>query len=333
MELLSQLQEKLIGASSDSETSTLIGHVEQLFKIADPNGCSQPIKMMGGRSFRRLTAICSTFVRVSCHSFPGPALDQLLLQSWGLGALQEALLRTGGWRDSPHLLMGGGSQTKEGEEEGKNRGILRGILDILQPQLTKDLWHRYEAVKLVFAWTLLQTTSDKRTAFWEYAVCIILYSTRLLLICVSSTEQKFSTRCYSNIFRVLSCLLDLLVVLEKPPSSLAPSSSRRKPCRHDDVAPSGPDSMEAEHRSERRRVYASALPLSHRQDGRGGCRHLRQVERGGLETWRSQIHLKRRERLKIREGAWLLSDTNWDDREVFQCSSRTSEHNIFPLKT
>ncbi|XP_010776816.1 TELO2-interacting protein 2, partial [Notothenia coriiceps] len=54
--------------------------------------------------------------------------------------------------------MGGGSQTNEGEEEGKNRGILGRILDILQPQLTKDLWHRYEAVKLVFAWTLLQVT-------------------------------------------------------------------------------------------------------------------------------------------------------------------------------
>lgn len=44
-------------------------------------------------------------------------------------SLQEALLRAGGWRDSAHLLMGDGSQEKG--------GILGGILDILQPQLTK----------------------------------------------------------------------------------------------------------------------------------------------------------------------------------------------------
>ena len=36
-ELLSRLQEKLIGASSDSETSSLIGRVERLFQTADPD--------------------------------------------------------------------------------------------------------------------------------------------------------------------------------------------------------------------------------------------------------------------------------------------------------
>lgn len=41
-ELLSQLQEKLIGASSDSETSSLIGCVEQLFQAADPDWLFSP---------------------------------------------------------------------------------------------------------------------------------------------------------------------------------------------------------------------------------------------------------------------------------------------------
>lgn len=40
--------------------------------------------------------------------------------------LHEALLRAGGWRDSAHLLVGGGV-----------RGILGGVLDVLQPQLTR----------------------------------------------------------------------------------------------------------------------------------------------------------------------------------------------------
>ncbi|XP_037536052.1 uncharacterized protein tti2 isoform X2 [Nematolebias whitei] len=59
--------------------------------------------------------------------------------------LHEALLRAGGWTDSAHLLMG-------------DRGILGGVLDLLQPQLTKDSWQRCEAMKLVFVWTLLQVT-------------------------------------------------------------------------------------------------------------------------------------------------------------------------------
>lgn len=45
--------------------------------------------------------------------------------------LQGALLRAGSWRDSAHLLMG-----EEGEGR-KSKGILGGILDVLQPQLTK----------------------------------------------------------------------------------------------------------------------------------------------------------------------------------------------------
>lgn len=59
---------------------------------------------------------------------------------------------------------------------------------------------------------------------------------------------------------VLSCLLDLLLVLEKPPSSLAPSSPRRKTCRHDDVLRLVLTHMEAENKVALRRVYAAALP-------------------------------------------------------------------------
>lgn len=59
---------------------------------------------------------------------------------------------------------------------------------------------------------------------------------------------------------VLPCLLDLLLVLETPPSSLSPSSSRRKPSHHDDVLRLVLTHMEAEHKVALRHVYASALP-------------------------------------------------------------------------
>lgn len=73
-----------------------------------------------------------------------------------------------------------------------------------------------------------------------------LFDKRILVLCLQP---------------VLSALLDLLLVLEKPPSSLAPSTSRRKPCRHDDVLRLVLTHMEAEHKVALRRVYASALPL------------------------------------------------------------------------
>lgn len=47
----------------------------------------------------------------------------------GARRLQVALLKAGGWKDSTHLLMGG--------KEEDHRGILGGVLDILQPQMSK----------------------------------------------------------------------------------------------------------------------------------------------------------------------------------------------------
>lgn len=59
----------------------------------------------------------------------------------------------------------------------------------------------------------------------------------------------------------LSCLLDLLLVLESPPSSLAPLSRPRTAGRHDDVLRLVLTNMEAEHKVALRRVYAAVLPL------------------------------------------------------------------------
>uniref|UniRef100_A0A3P9PZ87 TELO2-interacting protein 2-like n=1 Tax=Poecilia reticulata TaxID=8081 RepID=A0A3P9PZ87_POERE len=205
--------------------------------------------------------------------------------------LQGALLRAGGWRDSAHLLAG--------EEE--DRCILGGVLDILQPQLTRESWRRCAALKLQFSWTLLQVTRPFLSPFLprllppslllndDYRPENCMLGVRCLHHVVLNTPaadlRQFNRAevLYQALFRhlytseaaviqlVLSCLLDLLLVLEKPPSS----DCRRKPCRHDDVLHLVLTHMEAEHKVELRRVYASALPLYVERVGVAVCRHLR----------------------------------------------------------
>ncbi|XP_024113792.1 TELO2-interacting protein 2 isoform X1 [Oryzias melastigma] len=219
----------------------------------------------------------------------------------GAQRLQTVLLKVGGWKDSAHLLVG----SKEEEHEG----ILTGVLDILQPQMSKDSWQRCEAVKLVFSWTLLQVTrpslsphlhrllppslllnDDYRPENCMLGVrClhhIVLHTAAADLRHFNQAEvvyQAVFQHLYTNQAAViqlsLSCLLDLLLVLEKPPSSPDPSSSRRKPCRHDDVLRLILTHMEVEHKMALRRVYASALPLYIDRMGVAVCRHLKRLER------------------------------------------------------
>ncbi|XP_047237635.1 TELO2-interacting protein 2 isoform X2 [Girardinichthys multiradiatus] len=211
--------------------------------------------------------------------------------------LHEALVRVGGWRDSAHLLMG--------DEYTEDRGILGGVLDILLPQLTKDSWHRCEAVKLVFVWTLLQVTRPVLSPFLPRLLppslllndhyrpdnCMLGVGCvhHIVLNTPAADLRQFNRAevLYQALFKhlytseaaviqlVLSCLLDLLLILEKPPSS----TSHRKPCRHDDVLRLFLTHMEVEHKVALRRVYASALPLYVERMGVAVCRHLQRVER------------------------------------------------------
>ncbi|XP_032435413.1 TELO2-interacting protein 2 isoform X3 [Xiphophorus hellerii] len=176
--------------------------------------------------------------------------------------LQVALLRAGGWRDSAHLLAG--------EEE--DRCILGGVLDILQPQLTRESWRRCAALKLQFSWTLLQVTRPFLSPFLPR----LLPPSLLLNDDYKPENCMLGVRCLHHIVLntlVLSCLLDLLLVLEKPPSS----DCRRTLCRHDDVLHLVLTHMEAEHKVALRRVYASALPLYVERVGVAVCRHLRRL--------------------------------------------------------
>ncbi|XP_071340233.1 TELO2-interacting protein 2 isoform X2 [Trachinotus anak] len=367
-ELLSRLQEKLIGASLDSETSFLIGHMERLFQTADPDWlfspasankeegwvefqsayrslikaligcaalplCEDEVSSLPAAAYQgvpsRAVAVCSaltallgalgTSERTGLLLTVAPpvcvfAVTHFQDQVWttpssraAAQSLQEALLRAGGWTDSAHLLMGDRSH-REGEE-GDSRGILGGVLDVLQPQLTKDSWQRCEAVKLVFAWTLLQVTRPSLSPHLprllppslllsdhyrpENCMLGVRCLHHIILNTPAADLRQFNRAevLYQALFKhlytteaaviqlVLSCLLDLLLVLEKPPSSLAPSSARRKPCRHDDVLRLVLTHMEAEHKVQLRRVYASALPLYIDRMGVAVCRHLQRVER------------------------------------------------------
>ncbi|XP_070760308.1 TELO2-interacting protein 2 [Enoplosus armatus] len=409
-ELLSRLQEKLIGASSDSESSPLIGRVERLFQTADPHWLFSPISANQDDGWAGLQVAYSSLVSAligcaalplcegDCSSLPAAAyrsvpsravpvcsaLRALLgtLGNWEAGGgaregrtgllltvappicvfavthfqdqvwtssssrvaaqnLQEVLLKVGGWRDSPHLLMGDGSQGEEEEGGGKSRGVLGGILNVLQPQLTKDAWQRCEAVKLVFAWTLLQVTRPSLSPHLTHLLppslllndhyrpenCML--GVRCLHHIVLNTPaadlRQFNRAevLYQALFKhlytteaaviqpVLSCLLDLLLVLEKPPSSLAPSSSRRKPCRHDDVLRLVLTHMEAEHKVALRHVYASALPPYIDRMGVAVCRHLQQVERVVLGYLEVRDPPEETSRLKILEVLQKTTRAAW----------------------
>ncbi|XP_054630592.1 TELO2-interacting protein 2 [Dunckerocampus dactyliophorus] len=220
-------------------------------------------------------------------------------------SLQGALLKAGSWTNSAHLLMGNVGLGKDGE--GQTGGILGGVLDVLQPQLTKESWRHGEAAKLVFAWTLLQVTRPALAPHLPRLLpCALLLSDHHavencmlgvrclhhILLHTPACELRQYNRgqvVYQALFkhlytseddviqRVLECMLDLLLVLEKPPSSAG--THRRKPSRHDDVLRLLLTHMEGEHKVLLRRVYASVLPAYLNRMGVAVCRHLRRLER------------------------------------------------------
>ncbi|KAM6930939.1 TELO2-interacting protein 2 [Xenentodon cancila] len=399
-ELLHQLQHKLVGAAGNSsETRSLIGRLEQLFQIADPDWLFPPVSADQKTRWAELRSAYSSLINtlIDCAALP-PCEDDCdslsvaayqsvpsratavssaltaLLEKWKGGAvikggadglllavaspicvfavthfqeqpwscstsraaarrLQEALLRAGGWRDSAYLLMGG--------NEGEDRGILGGVLDILQPQLTKDSWRRCAAAKLVFSWALLQVTCPSLSPHLprllppsllfndHYRPENCMLGVRCLHHIVLNTPaadlRQFNTAevVYQALFKhlytseaavvqpVLSCLLDLLLVFEKPPSSLGPSSRRRKPCRHDDVLRLVLTHMEAEHKVALRRIYAAALPLYIDRVGVAICRHLQRVERVVLGYLEIQDPPEEISRLKILEALQRIIRAAW----------------------
>lgn len=85
-ELLSQLQEKLVGASSASETSLLLGRVEQVFQVADPDWLFSAAEaglqayvslisvLIGCAALPRCEDDCSSLRAAAYQSVPGRAV-------------------------------------------------------------------------------------------------------------------------------------------------------------------------------------------------------------------------------------------------------------------
>ncbi|KAM3610895.1 uncharacterized protein V6R79_010286 [Siganus canaliculatus] len=380
-ELLAELQEKLIGCSTDTERSSVIGQAERLFQTADPDWlfpsagqdgmwaelqaafssllcaligcaalplCEDDCGALPAAAYQsipsRAEAVCSALTallaRGGVHAgvllaVAPPicvfAVTHVQDQAWtssssraAAQSLQEALLRAGQWRDSAHLLMG--------EEGVETRGILGGVLDILQPQMTKDSWHRCEATKFVFVWILQQVSRPSLSLHMPRLLppslllsdhhrpenCILgVRCLHHIVVNTPAADLRQFNRAdvlYQALFKhlftseagvvqvVLWCLLDLLLVLEKPPSALGPASCRRKPGRHDDVLRLLLTHMEAEHKLALRRIFAAALPPLVDRMGVAVCRHLRRLERVALGYLEVRDPPEETSRLKVLEA-------------------------------
>ncbi|XP_061527274.1 TELO2-interacting protein 2 isoform X4 [Phycodurus eques] len=205
--------------------------------------------------------------------------------------LRASLLGAGSWRDCAHMLTGeraGANGAKAGAG-----GILEAVLDVLRPRLTKEAWQRGDEVESAFAWTLFQVKRPSLAPHLprllgpallisdhhEPKKCMLgVRCLHHIVVNTASSELRalkradvmyealvkllYGTKNADVIQLVLRCLLDLLPVLESPPSSVpvGPSPAPGRARRRDDVLRLMLTHMEAEHEVALRRVYARALP-------------------------------------------------------------------------
>lgn len=116
-ELLSRLQEKLIGASSDSETISLIGRIEHLFRTADPYWLFSPASANQDGGWVELQAAYSSVVDAligctalslcedNCGSLPAAAYRSVPCRAGAVCSALTALLGTLGDRAAETGLL------------------------------------------------------------------------------------------------------------------------------------------------------------------------------------------------------------------------------------
>ncbi|XP_078522306.1 TELO2-interacting protein 2 [Lissotriton helveticus] len=196
------------------------------------------------------------------------------------------------------------------------QGIFRDVMGLLKPDLKKDTWELNPATKYVFSWTLHQVTRP-----WLIDYLDIVLPPSLLLSDDYRTENKIlGVRClhhivlnvaaaellqsnraqvvyhalYNHLYTpeadliqvVLSCLLDLLPVLERFSQATRDPGQRHQ--HTNDVLQLILTHMEMEHKILLRRVYAKHLPAFVERLGIGVARHLKRLERvvlGYLEVY------------------------------------------------
>uniref|UniRef100_A0A3B1JYZ0 TELO2 interacting protein 2 n=1 Tax=Astyanax mexicanus TaxID=7994 RepID=A0A3B1JYZ0_ASTMX len=192
------------------------------------------------------------------------------------------------------------------ETDGDQTGMLGPILDTLQPELTKDIWKRNQAVKHVFSWVLVQVRRPWLADYLEKVFppsllisddyrtdnkILGVHCLHHIVLNVPAADLRQFNRAqvlYHALFNhlytsdapliqvVLPCMVDLLSVLEKPHVQSGPP---RKPNHFDDVFRLILTHMEMEHKLALRRIYASSLLLFIEKMGIGIARHLKRLER------------------------------------------------------
>ncbi|XP_066500063.1 TELO2-interacting protein 2 isoform X2 [Hoplias malabaricus] len=193
-----------------------------------------------------------------------------------------------------------------GKDDGEHDGILGPVLEKLLPELTKENWKRNEAVKHVFSWVLVQVgrpwLSDHLDKVFPPSLLISddyrtenkvlgVHCLHHIVLNVPAADLRQFNRAqvlYQALFNhlytseapliqvVLPCLLDLLLVLEKP---LVHTELYQKPNRFDDVLRLILTHMEMEHKLVLRRIYARNLLLFIEKVGIRIARHLKRLER------------------------------------------------------
>ncbi|XP_061134528.1 TELO2-interacting protein 2 isoform X3 [Syngnathus typhle] len=248
------------------------------------------------------------------------------------GRLESQLLAAGGWRDSAHMLTGGGP---DGEA-----GILPAVLDVVRPALEREARRqrdRVDEVDSALAWTLLRVPRPFLAPVLPRLLgpalllsdhqggdkCMLgIHCLHHIISNTAASELRALNRAdvvYEALFRhlhatdadvmqlLLPCLLDLLAVLESPPSA----APRAAAPRHHRVLRLLLTRMEAEHKVALRRVYAQALPAYLHRMGASACRHFARLSRVVPAYLEVSDGLEELSRLYALEALWQILTAAW----------------------